>query len=81
MSTQLTTESTSHVEQQVAARVAAARVKVQAARGRRASLAEARKAGLARRHARKLKNLADQEQRLEAEDDDDQADEAPGCFR
>lgn len=75
------TESTSHIEQAVQQRIQAARVRVAAARERRQSLAEARKAGLARRHARKLKNLADQEQRLEAEDDDDQADEAPGCFR
>lgn len=58
------TESTSHVEQQVQARIAAARVKIQAAKERRASLAETRRAGLARRHAAKLRRLAVQEQRL-----------------
>lgn len=62
------TESTSHVEQQVQARIAAARVKIQAAKERRASLAETRRAGLARRHAAKLRRLAVQEQlRLDGE--------------
>ncbi|MEV4865630.1 hypothetical protein [Streptomyces ossamyceticus] len=62
MSTQLTTASTSHVEQQVQARIAAARIKVQAAKERRDDLAAARRRGLAHRHARKLRNLAEQEQ-------------------
>lgn len=61
------TESTSHVEQQVQARIAAARVKVQAAKERRTSLAEARRAGLARRHAAKLRRLAEAEERLDDE--------------
>lgn len=61
------TESTSHVEQQVQARIAAARIKVQAAKERRASLAEARRAGLARRHAAKLRRLAEAEERLDDE--------------
>lgn len=55
------TELFSHVEQQVQARIAAARVKVQAAKQRRDDLAAARRRGLARRHARKLRNLADAE--------------------
>lgn len=57
------TESTSAVEQAVQARIAAARIKVQAAKQRRDDLAAARKRGLARRHAQKLRNLAEREQR------------------
>jgi hypothetical protein len=65
------TEPTSHVEQEIQRRIQAQRVKVQAARERRASLAEARRYGIARRHAAKLRHLADaEERRLEAEDDD-----------
>ncbi len=72
------TESTSAVEQAVQQRIQQARIKVQAAKERRASLAEARRAGLARRHAQRLRNLAAAEEkarqlRLDAEDDDDQA--------
>lgn len=59
----MTEPSTSHVEQQIAARIAAAKVRVQAAKERRAGLAEARRAGLARRHARKLAALAEAEQK------------------
>jgi hypothetical protein len=71
----VTEPSTSHVEQQVQARIAAARVKVAAAKERRAGLAEARRAGLAHRHARKLKNLAEAEERRQtAEQDDEQPD-------
>ena len=62
------TESTSAVEQAVQARIAAARIKVQAAKERRASLAEARKHGLARRHAQKLRRLAEAEQQRQADD-------------
>lgn len=62
------TEPTSHVEQQVAARIQAAKVRVQAAKQRRDDLAAARKRGLAHRHARKLKNLAEAEQRQAEED-------------
>ena len=65
------TESTSHVEQQIAARLAAARIRVQAAQERRASLAEARRYGIARRHAAKLRHLSDAEQRQAAEQDHD----------
>jgi hypothetical protein len=54
---------TSHVEQQIAARIAAARIKVQAAKERRDDLAAARRRGLAARHANKLRHLAEQEQR------------------
>ncbi|USQ86976.1 hypothetical protein NFX46_26635 [Streptomyces phaeoluteigriseus] len=57
------TESTSHVEQQVQARIAAARVRMQAAQQRRDELSAARRRGLAARHANKLRNLAEQEQR------------------
>lgn len=57
------TESVSHVEQQIQQRIAAARVRVQAAQQRRDDLAQARKRGLAHRHARKLRNLAEAEQR------------------
>lgn len=67
------TESTSHVEQAVQARIAAARIRVQAAKERRTSLAEARKAGLARRHAAKLAHLAEREQcAAEQHDQDDE---------
>ncbi|MFF7260658.1 hypothetical protein ACFZCL_10290 [Streptomyces sp. NPDC008159] len=59
--------STSHVEQQIQARINAARIKVQAAKERRDDLAAARRRGLAHRHARKLRNLAEAEQR---QDDD-----------
>lgn len=59
----MTEPSASAVEQAVQARINAARVKVQAAKQRRDDLAEARKHGLARRHARKLLNLRDSEQR------------------
>ncbi|MEU8752025.1 hypothetical protein AB0C88_16180 [Streptomyces chartreusis] len=64
------TESTSHVEQQIAARIAAARVKVQAAQQRRDELSAARRRGLAARHANKLRRLAEQRP-----DDDGQGDE------
>lgn len=56
-------EPLSHVEQQVQARIAAARARIQAAKERRDSLAQARKRGLAHRHARKLRNLAESERR------------------
>lgn len=54
------TESTSAVEQAVQARIAAARIKVQAARERRDELGAARRRGLAARHANKLRRLAEQ---------------------
>lgn len=56
------TESTSHVEQQVQARIAAARIRVQAARERREELSAARRRGLAARHANKLRRLTEAEQ-------------------
>lgn len=65
------TEPVSHVEQQIAARIQAAKVRVQAAKERRESFAQARKRGLAHRHARKLKNLADAEQRRQAAEPDE----------
>lgn len=52
------TDSNSHVEQAVAARIAAAKAKIQAAKQRREDLAQARRRGLARRHAQKLRNQA-----------------------
>ncbi|MCZ4515669.1 hypothetical protein O3Q52_47705 [Streptomyces sp. ActVer] len=66
-------EPVSYVEQQVQARIAAARVKVQAAKERRDELSTARRRGLAARHARKLRNLAEAEQR---QADDEQPDDA-----
>ncbi|WP_217169623.1 hypothetical protein [Streptomyces sp. AC512_CC834] len=53
------TEPTSHVEQAVQARIAAAKVRVQAAAKRREDLAAARRRGLARRHAQKLRHQAE----------------------
>jgi hypothetical protein len=52
------TESNSRVEQAVQARIAAARIRVQAAKQRRDDLAAARRRGLAHRHAQKLRNQA-----------------------
>ncbi|MEU6373940.1 hypothetical protein [Streptomyces sp. NPDC046909] len=49
---------TSYVEQQIAARIAAARRKAEEDKRRRADLAAARRRGLAARPARKLFNLA-----------------------
>lgn len=73
----MTEPSTSAVEQAVAARIQAAKVRVQAAQQRRDDLAAARRRGLAHRHAAKLRHLAEREQlRLDAEDDG-QADEQP----
>lgn len=70
------TESTSAVEQAVQARIQAQRVKVQAAKERRDDLAQARKRGLARRHAAKLRALAEAEQRAQQQRlDDGQEDE------
>lgn len=65
----MTEPNTSAVEQAVQARIAAARVRVAAAKQRRDDLAAARRRGLAHRHAAKLRNLAEAEQR--------QADEQP----
>ncbi|MFD5862613.1 hypothetical protein [Streptomyces chartreusis] len=66
------TESTSAVEQAVQARIAAARIKVQAARQRREELGAARRRGLAARHANKLRRLAEAERQ-----DDGGESEAP----
>lgn len=48
---------TSHVEQQVQARIAAARRRTEDMRRQRAELAAARQRGLAQRHAAKLRHL------------------------
>lgn len=69
------TESSSHVEQQVQARIAAARAKVQGAKQQRDELGAARRRGLAARHANKLRHLG--EQRDEDDGEDGRADE-PG---
>ena len=61
----------SHVDAAVQARIAAARAKVQAAKERRDDLAAARKRGLAHRHANKLRLLADAEQQLQDDGQDD----------
>lgn len=70
---------TSHVEAQITARIQAARRRTEDMRRQRAELAAARKAGLARRHAAKLRHLKDAEQRaqqqLPDEDDDDGQDD------
>lgn len=49
---------TSHVEQQVQARIAAARQKTESDKRRRQELADARQHGLATRHAQRLANQA-----------------------
>lgn len=69
------TESTSHVEQQIQARIAAARARVQAAQRRRDELSAARRRGLAARHANKLRRLA--AQRADVDDVDDGQDDEP----
>ncbi|MER7574907.1 hypothetical protein [Streptomyces sp. NPDC126514] len=64
----MTEPSTSAVELAVQQRIAAARVRIAAAKERRESLTEARQRGLARRHAQTLKNLAEARQlRLDTE--------------
>lgn len=52
-----------NVDDLVAARIEAARLKIQNDKRRRAELAEARKHGIAQRHAQKLRNLRDRETR------------------
>lgn len=58
-----------NVDDIVAEKIAAARARVQAAKQRRDDLAAARKRGLGHRHARKLRNLAEAEQRQADEPD------------
>lgn len=78
----MTEPSTSAVDLAVAARIQAAKVRVAAAQQRRTSLAEARKYGLARRHAAKLRALAEAEQRaqqqLPGDGQDDEQDHDDG---
>ncbi|MFH9938547.1 hypothetical protein ACH4OT_04390 [Streptomyces murinus] len=50
---------TSHVEQQIAERIAAARAKAEQDKRRREELAAARKRGLGFRHAAKLRRMAE----------------------
>jgi len=66
---------TSHVEAQITARIQAARRRTEDMRRQRAELAEARRAGLAHRHARKLRNLAEAEQRSRDEPGLDEVDD------
>ena len=73
----MTEPSTSHVEQAVTARIAAAKRRTEDMRRQRAELAAARKAGLARRHARKLAALADAEQRAQQQRQADEPEETP----
>lgn len=70
-------ESTSHVEQQVQARIAAARIKVQATKERSESLRQARRRGLARRHAQKLFNLAEVERKQQEQQPEQAGPDAP----
>lgn len=68
------TESSSHVEAKITARIQAAKRRTEDMRRQRAELAAARKAGLARRHAAKLARLAEQtqaaqQQRLDKDQD------------
>jgi regulator of protease activity HflC (stomatin/prohibitin superfamily) len=65
----VTEPSTSAVEQAVQARIAAARIKVQAAQQQRDELSAARRRGIAARHANKLRHLAEAEQRQADEPD------------
>ncbi|MFE9736517.1 hypothetical protein [Streptomyces sp. NPDC006477] len=51
----------SHVEQQVQARIQAARWKAANEKRRRAELAAARRRGLTHRHAQKLRNLTNRQ--------------------
>ena len=69
----MTEPSTSAVEQAVTARIQAAKRRTEDMRRQRAELAAARKAGLAHRHAAKLRALAEQEQRAQQQlpDEDD----------
>ncbi|WNZ11481.1 hypothetical protein [Streptomyces sp. 11x1] len=70
-------ESTSAVEQAVTARIQAAKRRTEDMRRQRAELAEARKHGLARRHAAKLRALAAAEQRAQQQRLDEPSEEAP----
>lgn len=73
---------TSHVEAQITARIQAARRRTEDMRRQRTELAAARKAGLARRHAAKLRALAEAEQRaqqqLPGDGQDDEQDHDDG---
>ena len=71
------TEPTSHVEQQVQARIQAARVKVQAAKQRSEDLHAARQRGLARRHAQKLRSQAEARWKREEQEAEQLELEAP----
>jgi hypothetical protein len=63
------------VELEVQRRIQAQRVRVQAARERRDELSAARRRGLAARHAAKLRNLAEAEQRAAEQRQDDEPEE------
>lgn len=55
-----------NVDDVVAEKIAAARARAENAKRRRAALNAARQRGLAHRHAQKLRNIAEQEQRQSA---------------
>jgi hypothetical protein len=69
------TESTSAVEQAIAARIAAVKIRAATAKQQRDELSAARRRGLAARHANKLRNLRDSEQRRR--DDEQRQDDEP----
>ncbi|MFD8471914.1 hypothetical protein ACFV2E_07620 [Streptomyces globisporus] len=60
-----------NVDDVVAAKVEAARVRIQAAKRRREELAAARARGLAARHANKLRRIAAQQQSIQPVTTDD----------
>jgi len=68
----VTEPSTSAVEQAVAARIAAVKIRAATAKQQRDDLAQARRRGLAHRHAAKLRALAEAEERAAEEHQDDE---------
>ncbi|MDX3708788.1 hypothetical protein PV733_07340 [Streptomyces europaeiscabiei] len=80
----MTEPSNSAVEQQIAARIAAVKIRAATAKQQRDELSAARRRGLAARHANKLRRLAEQEQRAQqpqADDGQDDEPDEPTCFR
>ncbi|MGW5333617.1 hypothetical protein [Streptomyces bauhiniae] len=61
------------------ARIAAAKVRIQAAKETREVFASARRRGVARRHARKLYNRGETERRRQAQQDDEGPELPPAC--
>lgn len=75
----MTEPSTSAVELAVQARIAAVKIRVAATMERRDDLAAARRRGLGHRHARKLRALADAEQRRLDDEEPDGQTTRPTC--